>query len=319
MELPFMARFQPLYFKDFEIDKEIVMLLNTLLKMDNLNVLYIGDSGCGKTSLINATIREYYNSDNFKDNILNINTLKDQGITYYRTDVKTFCQTTSNIIGKKKIVVLDDLDLINEQSQQVFRNCIDKYSHNVHFIASCTNSQKIIDSLQSRMTIIKLRALHINHLKKIINKICHIENILITPDVEQFILSISNNSIRIIINYLEKFKLLGKKIDIDVANDICTNISFQDFVNYVTLCRDKTNLPASLKIIYSIYDRGYSVMDVLDNLFLFVKFTPLLTENEKYKMVRIICKYITIFHNIHEHEIELALFTNELIQMFHDK
>ena len=30
----------------------------------------------------------------------------------------------------------DDVDIINEQSQQVFRNCIDKYSHNVNFIAS---------------------------------------------------------------------------------------------------------------------------------------------------------------------------------------
>jgi DNA polymerase III delta prime subunit len=50
--------------------------------------------------------------------------------------VKTFCQTCSVIKGKKKIIVLDDIDLINEQSQQVFRNCIDKFSHNVNFISS---------------------------------------------------------------------------------------------------------------------------------------------------------------------------------------
>jgi len=317
MELPFMARFQPLYFKDFEIDEEIIILLNTLLKMDNLNVLYIGDSGCGKSSLIKATIREYYNSnDNYESNVLNISTLKDQGITYYRTGVKTFCQTTSNIMGKKKIVVLDDLDLINEQSQQVFRNFIDNYSHNVHFIASCNNPQKIIDSLQSRMTIIKLKALHINHLNKIIYKICHIENISITKDVVQFILSISNNSIRIIINYLEKFKLLNKKIDLSIATEICTNIAFQEFMNYITCCKIEKNLPGALKIIYSVFEKGYSVMDILDNLFLFIKCTPLLTEPEKYETVRLICKYITIFHDIHEHEIELALFTNNLITLF---
>jgi DNA polymerase III delta prime subunit len=316
MELPFIARFQPLYFKDFEIHNEIIVLLNTLLKMDNLNVLYIGDSGCGKTSLIRATIREYYNSDYNDANILSINTLKDQGITYYRTDVKTFCQTKSSIIGKKKIVILDDLDVINEQSQQVFRNCIDKYSHNVHFIASCTNSQKIIDSLQSRMTIIKLKALHIYHLKKIIDKICHIENILITKDVENFILSISNNSIRIIINYLEKFKLLNTKIDMHVATAICTNIAFQEFINYINYCKLDKNLIAALKIIYAISDKGYSVMDILDNFFLFVKSTPLLTEIEKYKIIQLICKYISIFHNIHENEIELALFTKNLITLF---
>ena len=72
MELPFIARFQPLYFKDFEIDDGIIVLLNTLLKMDNLNILCIGDSGCGKTSLIRATIREYYNSNFSDNNILSI-------------------------------------------------------------------------------------------------------------------------------------------------------------------------------------------------------------------------------------------------------
>jgi hypothetical protein len=57
-------------------------------------------------------------------------------------------------------------------------------------------------------------------------------------------------------------------------------------------------------------------MDILDNYFLFVKTTTLLTENEKYKIIPYLCKYITIFHNIHEDEIELALFTNNLIALF---
>jgi hypothetical protein len=39
------------------------------------------------------------------------------------------------------------------------------------------------------------------------------------------------------------------------------------------------------------------------------------TINEKYTIIPIICKYITTFHNVHEDEIELALFTNNLIQM----
>ena len=54
-------------------------------------------------------------------------------------------------------------------------------------------------------------------------------------------------------------------------------------------------------------------MDILDSYFLFVKNTDKLNEDEKYNIIPIICKYITIFHNIHEDEIELALFTNNLI------
>ena len=53
-------------------------------------------------------------------------------------------------------------------------------------------------------------------------------------------------------------------------------------------------------------------MDILDNYFLFVKNTDIISEDEKYEVIPIICKYITVFHNIHEDEIELALFTNNL-------
>ena len=316
MELPFIYKYQPIFLKDFEIDEELLMLIKTLINMDTLNILFVGDSGSGKTSLINAIIRNYYNSVPKSEDILSINTLKEQGITYYRNDVKTFCQTSSCIFGKKKIVILDDLDIINEQSQQVFRNCIDKYSHNVHFIASCSNTQKVIDSLQSRMNIIKVKALHYDNLIKIVQKICKIENIIMTPEAEKFILSICNNSVRILINYLEKFKLLGKEVTVELASSICTNISFQEFITYTGYCKNQNDLRSAIELMYKFFDKGYSVMDILDSYFLFIKTTTMLTENEKYMIIPIICKYITTFHNIHEDEIELALFTNNLIELF---
>ena len=125
----------------------------------------------GKTSLLNALIKEYYKNETpkaYEENVLYINSLKEQGINYYRSDVRTFCQTCCSIKNKKKIVVLDDIDLINEQSQQVFRNCIDKFSHNVHFISSCSNIQKVIESLQSRFIIIKIKPLKRENLYKIL-------------------------------------------------------------------------------------------------------------------------------------------------------
>jgi DNA polymerase III delta prime subunit len=315
----FVNKYQPRFFKDFEIDDEMVQILNTLIKMDNLNILFIGDMGCGKTSILNALIREYYvgyNDKQFSENVLHINSLKEQGINYYRNDVKTFCQTCSIIKNRKKIVILDDIDLINEQSQQVFRNCIDKFSHNVHFISSCSNIQKVIESLQSRFTIIKIKPLQRHNLSKIMNKIKIAENIEIDPDAENFILDICTNTIKILINYMEKFKLLNQPITFELANNICTNISFFSFQTYTDYLKDG-KLVEAINILYSIYDKGYSVMDILDNYFLFVKTTACLSEDEKYMIVPFICKYITVFHNIHEDEIELALFTNNLINNMH--
>ena len=313
----FIHKFQPVLFEDFEIEDEIITILNTLISIDKLTILLIGDIGCGKTILLNAIIKEYYkgiSSELYDDNILYINNLKEQGINYYRNDVKTFCQISSSIKNKKKIVVLDDIDLINEQSQQVFRNCIDKYNHNVHFICSCSNIQKVIESLQSRLIILKIKPLQREKMHKILNKIKIMENINIDKDAEEFILNVSNNTAKILINYMEKFKLLNQKITLELANMVCTNINFHTFEEYTKLLKTK-ELEKAIKIIYEIFDKGYSVMDILDNYFLFVKNTNILSENEKYEIIPYICKYITIFHNIHEDEIELAVFTNNLINI----
>jgi len=311
----FIHKYQPLYLKDFGEDNEVVKILKTLILIDNLNILLIGDMASGKTSFLNAIIREYYTGYTYKDyeeNILYINSLKEQGINYYRTDVKTFCQTCSNIKNKKKIIVLDDIDLINEQSQQVFRNCIDKYSHNVHFISSCSNIQKVIESLQSRFTIIKIKQLKRENLINIINNIKLSENIEIAEDAQNFIINISNNTVKILINYMEKFKLLNEKITLNLAVQLCSNISFFIFEEYTTLILNK-KLKEAINLIYEIYDKGYSVMDILDNYFIFIKTTNILNEEQKYKIIPYMCKYISIFHNIHEDEIELSLFTNNLI------
>ncbi len=316
--VPFINKYQPLKVSAFEqLDDELRILIYSLIEMNNLNILFYGDSGSGKTSIINAVIREYYNNDNYnKDNVLILNSLKDQGIQYYRNDVKIFCQTCSLIPGKKKIVLLDDIDLINEQGQQVFRNCIDKYYHNVHFISSCTNIQKVVDTFQSRNIIIKINQLNQSCLSKIMRKIKKNEDLVIHDDAELFLLHISNGSVRTLINYMEKIKLLDQEITYDMANKICSNISFHYFDEYTRfVLSGESRLNDAIHILFILNDQGYSVLDILDNYFLFVKITTLFSEDIKYNITSLICKYITIFHNIHEHDIELALFTNNLIQI----
>jgi DNA polymerase III delta prime subunit len=310
----FINKYQPATLDDFGIDNQIIDIFNVLITMDKLNIMLIGNMACGKTSLLNVLIKEYYKGFTYKqyeDNILHINSLKEQGINYYRVDVKTFCQTCSSIKNKKKIVVLDDIDLINEQSQQVFRNCIDKFSHNVHFISSCSNIQKVIENLQSRFSIIKINPIKRENMRNIVQKIKSTENIVIEPEAEEFVLNVSSNTVKILLNYMEKFKLLNEIITLEMAIKTCTNISFLTFEDYTNLIKNK-KMKEAIKLIYEVYDRGYSVMDILDNYFLFVKNTEIISEDEKYELIPYICKYITIFHNIHEDEIELALFTNNL-------
>lgn len=309
-------KYQPKYFDDFETNHALYEIIRNLFLIDKLNIMLIGNIGCGKTTVINAIIREYYHSlttKEYNDNILVINNLKEQGISYYRTEVKTFCQTASSIHKKKKLVILDDIDFINEQSQQVFRNCIDKYSQNVNFISTCNNKQKVIESLQSRFFILQIKSLERSNIKTIMNRIIELEGLNIDKPSQDFILDICNNNTKTLINYMEKIKLLNMPIALNEAMNICTNISYIYLTRYTELVKNG-DLKNAISLFSDLYDKGYSVMDILDNFFLFIKTTNSLTEEEKYKIVPVICKYISVFHNIHEDDIELALFTNNLIQ-----
>ena len=313
MNKSFLYKYQPNKFKDFETKKELIHILKSLIIMDNLNILLIGNAGSGKTTLIKAIIKEYYNTDTIpENNVLYINNLTEQGIQYYRSEVKTFCQINSSLHNKKKFIILDDIDIINDQSQQVFRNCIDKYSHNVHFIASCVNPQKVIDSIQSRNIVLKIKTIKKSELREILKKILTLEKINIDNVTIKFLLIMSNNSIRLLINYIEKFKILNCKITLNIAKKICTNISYFEFEKYTYSLLNDNNLEKAINIFTNIYKKGYSVGDILDSYFKFIKITKIINEKNKYNIIKLICKYITIFHTIHEDEIELILFTNDL-------
>ena len=334
--IPFINKYQPDYLNDFQqLDETTVKLVKSLIHLNNLNILIVGDSGTGKTSIIKSVIKEYYGSGNEynHENVLVLNSLKEQGIQYYRNDLKIFCQTCSLIKNKKKIILLDDIDLINEQSQQVVRNYMDKYKHNINFISSCTNIQKVIDSLQSRTIIVKIHPITFTCLQKIITKISLRERLIFTHESQELLLHICNNSIRILLNYLEKIKILNlhsksmqppslqqcdNTIEADLVHKLSTNISYTLFDEYTNLVLEN-KMRESVNILYGLHHEGYSVMDILDNYFTYIKITNLLDENIKYKLTTLICKYIIHFHNIHEDELELAFFTNSFVKLIHDQ
>jgi len=320
----FITKYKPYFIDDFCVDPKFKSVLKTLHDIDDLNILITGNSSSGKTSLLYAIIREYYGLSQHQNipenNILFINNLKEQGINYYRTEMKTFCQSHSSIYGKKKMIVVDDIDMISEQCQQVFRNYIDKYKNNVNFVSACSNMQKVIESIQSRIHIIRIDSPSIDQVRGIMNRIVEKESLLISEEAKEYLLYFTKNSIRDLINQLEKIYIINKSVPLSLESckNICVNISFFVFEDYIQSIKEG-DLVKSIKIIYNIHDYGYSVIDILDYFFTFVKITDKLTEDEKYGIIPILSKYITNFHSIHEDVIELALMSNDIQGTFSGK
>ena len=56
----FISKYKPYFIDDFHIDQDFSSILKTLFEMDDLNLLFIGNTNSGKTTFLYSIIREYY-------------------------------------------------------------------------------------------------------------------------------------------------------------------------------------------------------------------------------------------------------------------
>ena len=103
MTQTFLKKYAPKKFEDFILQEDMIYFIKSIIETQNINIVINGKIGSGKTSMINLILNTYYKDiENYETNIMNINCLKEQGIQYYRNEVKNFCQTKSCINGKKR-------------------------------------------------------------------------------------------------------------------------------------------------------------------------------------------------------------------------
>uniref|UniRef100_A0A6C0LTH1 AAA domain-containing protein n=1 Tax=viral metagenome TaxID=1070528 RepID=A0A6C0LTH1_9ZZZZ len=315
-------KYAPKKWEDFHFHGNITNIFQMYIDVNKIKLLISGTHGTGKTTLLNVIKHQYFGDCSeqriINENILYVNPLKEQGIQYYRNDVKIFCQTYCTIKGKKKFVIMDDFDLVNEQSQQVFRSIVDTYENNVHFLITTSDVFKIVESIQSRFTIIKLPVFTSENIENLCKTITTNESIHFKDDTMKLFLSICDNNIQIMLQYLEGFRLLNTEVNNDTIYQMCSHVNFDRLGCYFSFLKEN-NLIEAIRLLFDIHNDGFSVMDILDSIFDYVKIHDhIANEETKYKLIKYICKYITIFHEIHEEEIELAMFSNNIIKLFNE-
>lgn len=313
-------KYKPNSIKDMILDENFINFVYKLINTETMNLIIVGNTSSGKTTLLKLIIEEYFKNENYKSNILYIHGTKDQGIQYYRNELQIFCKSCSTIKNKKKMIIMDDFDLINDQSQQVFRNVMDNYGNSVLFIMTCINPHKIINSIQSRQLMLNIPICNIKHIINKCRSIIIKENIQLNTEVLEYIIRISNYSIIRIINYLQKIQLIGEEINMNNISNVVTHINFNEFYEYFEFLK-KEDFYSAISILTNLIYNGYSVIDILDSIYIYLKQSIKidLSEKNKYLIIQLICKYITIFYNIHEDDIELIFFTNNVYSILKKK
>ena len=319
MKENFLKKYKPISLNDFNIDDFTKELITSYINNSKMFFIIHGNSISGKTTLINTILNIYYNN-NINNNVLFFNLLKEQGINYYRNDLKNFCQINNINNKEKKTIIFDDIDLLNEQSQQIFSNLL-MYYKNINYIFSCTDINKIQQTLLQRLEYIKIDVIDNNFLNNILNKILECEKININDDIKKTIIKISNYSIPNLINILDKMILLNgvNIVNNDNINNLylSSNILKGDFDSYIELCKNK-NYVNAINRMQTLYKNGYSVIDIIDEFFNYIKNFSNLDDDYKYKIIKILSHYINIFNNLHENNIELIFMTNKIIKILNN-
>jgi replication-associated recombination protein RarA len=314
-------KYKPTKIEDCYFDTNTMKILENFIANNNYNFIVQGDSGSGKSSVINIIINNYYNSNSFliNTNVCYITILKDQGVNFYKNDIKLFINNYTNN-SHKKFIVIEDVELFSETIQLNFVELIKNYKSNIYFLLSTSNVLKINLTLYEMLDIIEVKKIDDLFLNTILNNILNKENLIIDDTIKKYIVGLSNSSINNLINNIEKLKLLYNNfncledlIQLDIVSDIIIN----DFDILIDKCINYT-IKEALAYILNLIDKGYSIIDILENFLYYIKYNNTsICEENKFLIIKNIIKYINNYFTIEEDNIEIIFFVNNLCKILH--
>jgi len=316
-------KYKPTKIQDCYFNVNTMTILENFIANNNYNFIVQGESGSGKSSTINIIINKYFNSNAFliNTNVCYITILKDQGVNFYKNDIKLFINNYTNN-GYKKFIVIEDVELFSEAIQLNFVELVKNYKSNIFFLLSTSNVLKINVTLYEMLDIIELKKIDDLFLNTILNTILNSENLTIDDSIKKYIINLSNNSINNLINNIEKLKLLYNNfncledlIQLDLVSDIIIN-NFDILVDKCT----NSSIKESMDYILNLIDKGYSIIDILENFLYYIKYNNTsICEENKFLIIKNIIKYINNYFTIEEDNIEIIFFINNLHEILHKK
>ena len=221
-------KFRPSNFSEIVGQEEVVKRVEALTNSLNIpHLLFAGPAGTGKSSLALIVVKQLF-KENWKENYLELNASDERGINIIREKVKNFARTKSLGNIDFKIIFLDEADALTPEAQQALRRTMENYSATCRFILSCNYSSKIIDPIQSRCAIFRLKLLEKKDIEKIVQKIAEKENLTIEPESLEVLYEGSEGDCRRAINILQSTASISPSITPELISTIISSAKPKD-------------------------------------------------------------------------------------------
>lgn len=235
-------KYRPQNINDLILPENIKSKLREFLQKPYHLLLSSPTPGTGKTSTVNALIKE----GGFES--LFINASLDNGVDTLRSQVVQFASSES-VNGLDRIVILDEIDNQSQFAMAALKGIIEEFSNNAKFIATCNYASKILPAIVNRFCVFDYEKIYqdtqtmipgiFNRLKFILEN----ENITYNPEDLKNLIKQTYPSFRLAVGSLQQSVTNGKlELQVD---------TFAEFDSILKAIKEN-NYPELVKTIYAL-------------------------------------------------------------------
>lgn len=229
--------------------------------------------------------------DKIKDGFIEMNASDNRGYEYIYDNIYQFTKQVLHDNEKnklRKIILLDEADNLTPKAQRLLASIMDIESDKEYgtiFILTCNHINKIIESIQSRCSLLKYNQTNLEVISERLELICKKEKIEFDKEGLDKIVILAKYDIRHSINILESVYYGYKKITLENINRIYNFNQIEEMGLRLYNLMKKKKITETLELLKEIEDEGYYTFDVLNQLTENIKKDKIITKIKQITML----------------------------------
>ena len=296
--------YNPQVLEDYILEEKklVIEKIMNCIEKDTMNLILMGNiENKFPLAIVQLYFEIKYKCSKYEDNILILDSYKDNNV-FNNNEIEIFSKKQS---VKRKFVIIYNSDHINENEQSYFKIHM---NNNTSFIYTCHNISRIYKTILTRTVHIEFKELSYKTFKLFMDNICKLENISIDDYDKEFIIKNSDKNIFFIINFIDYLKLLNITKINKYESKKFIYISEFNLIEEFFIHVSNKDIMKSKDILNCYYEKGYSLLDIYFFLIEYLKNNSISKSLNKFKIIKIISKYINDIYDGYDDKIMLFFF-----------